>query len=254
MEDVRKDLESFHEVLRVYALLMTRRVQIAMWEQQFGLSSHLLRRLWLDVCHIRKVLIETHNDEEGVTIANEVEQYLEEKSLECGRNLSLAERAQLQVSMPDYHGHKHVSEETSVMHKKNLETTRNELFEHCEEFIFELPAKEPWGITMKCHDPGNILRIKSVRKGKPGQLAGLKVGDYIDEIGGDPLHEGGEELAVNCIKKHKREEDNFVEIVIMREHQNEEERNAALSEKLRKLNRNAAKTGRKKSQSSAYNR
>ena len=75
LEDVRKDLESFHEVLRVYALLMTRRVQIAMWEQQFGLSSHLLRRLWLDVCHIRKVLIETHNDEEGVTIANEVEQY-----------------------------------------------------------------------------------------------------------------------------------------------------------------------------------
>lgn len=133
MEDVRQDLESFHEVLRVYALLVTRRVQIAMWEQQFGLSSHLLRRLWLDVCHIRKVLIETHNDEEGVTIANEVEQYLEEKSLECGRNLSLAESA-----VAGAHARLPWSQTCVGGNKCHAQEKFRDMIEHCEEFIFEL--------------------------------------------------------------------------------------------------------------------
>jgi C-terminal processing protease CtpA/Prc len=212
---------------------MTRRVQIALWEEQYGLASHLLRRVWLDVAHVRKVLVDQRGYDNGVTIANEVEKYLEEKSLECG-GVSCSERAALLVSMPDYHSDRHVDEEESVMEKKKFEITRQEMFEHCEECIFELPANEAWGLKMVCHDPGNILRIKAVREGTPAELVGLKVGDYIDEIGGDPLHEGGEERAVKCIKKHKREQDHFVEVVVMRElQQKEEETNEQLSMELR---------------------
>ena len=45
----------------------------------------------------------------------------------------------------------------------------------------------------------------------------MRIGDYIDEVGGDSLHEGGEKQAMRFIRDHKKKQNETVEVVVMRE-------------------------------------
>ena len=115
---------------------------------------------------------------------------------------------------------KHVAKNTKTIpiHEANeYDGPRHELFDDCEEFIFELPAKEPWGFKLHFFQANHVMRIESIKPGSPAEDAGMKIGDYIDEVGGDPLHEGGEKKAMQFIKDHKLIEAYFVEVVVMRE-------------------------------------
>ena len=217
MLKVRASIASFHEVLRVYTLLITRRVQIAIWEKQYGFASALLRRLWLDVGIARDAMIK----KEDIVETDYIYNYLEKVCLQCGEWRATESEELLSVFMKDEHKLiKHVAKNTKTIpiHEANeYDGPRHELFDDCEEFIFELPAKEPWGFKLHFFQANHVMRIESIKPGSPAEDAGMKIGDYIDEVGGDPLHEGGEKKAMQFIKDHKLIEAYFVEVVVMRE-------------------------------------
>jgi len=218
MKKVRTNLKTFHEVLRIYVLMISRRVQIAVWEQQYGFGAVLLRRLWLDIGIVRAAMVEHHEGRGDINFStvDELEQFLEVTALVCGR-AAPENRKQLKVFMPDYHTTKHEKIEAGKLHEVDHDGPRHELFEHCQELIFELPTNDNWGFKLQFYEANHVMRIEAIKDGSPADRAGMRIGDYIDEVGGDSLHEGGEKQAMRFIRDHKKKQNETVEVVVMRE-------------------------------------
>jgi len=229
---LRTDLVSVHEVLRIYILLMSRKTQIAVWEGKYGLAAALLRRTWLDLITIRSVTEEQHSD---MTLINELELFLEDITLKCGEVVEAKNKKKLIVYMADSSVQRHETKEIGAVLQIDHDGPRHELFEHCQELIYELPAKEVWGFKLCFHKSNHIMRIEQIKANSPADMVGLKIGDYVDEVGGDQLHEGGVEQAMEIIKTHKSTEDQSVEVVVYRELE-EDVHIAAMHKKLAKHN------------------
>ena len=218
VEELRRDLVNVVEVLRIYIVLITRLTQIAVWEGKCGLVGSLLRRSWLDLISMRLALEDYHdNTKKEFVLINALETFLEDVTLKCGESVGRQEKMHVEVFMTDSHVDKHEPREIGSVLAIDHDGPRNELFAHCQEIIFELPAKTAWGFRLGFHGANHIMCIEKIKPDSVSEKSGLKIGDYIDEIGGDLLTQGGIEQAMVFIEKHKLAEEYFVEVVVYRE-------------------------------------
>ena len=232
--EIQEDLTSIKEILRVYILLMTRKAQLAIWEEKYGFAAALLRRIYLDLIARRMAIEDNQNGLDDSF--DKLELFLQNVILKCGEAVSNNTCRIASVFMTDEYPDKHTKKKAIQNNDHNV--PRHKLFEHCQELIFELPAKKIWGFKLRFHKTNHIMCIEQITPKSPAETAGLKVGDYIDEIGGDQLHEGGVDKAMSFIKQHKEKELQNVEVVVYRE-LNEDGEVAAMNIQPQKRNNDA---------------